>query len=602
MASLIQNGINSLESLFALNVFRIPQYQRAYSWVVDPHLESFLEDIRLQVKSQSNSQAKKYYLGTLLLHEEDVGSGKKQVNIVDGQQRLTTSVIFFAKALAMSETGIIDIKNENPRILKRTFIYDDDLGLQKFRTIEEDEPFFQSEILRIAAGGCNVDSPSSRRIKDAAEFFEKNIGVDEWADLLRVLRTSNLMIYSVARAEDATQIFELQNDRGKSLTSLESLKSYLMHSIYLHSKKGADDRLASIQSQFAKIYRIVEKLGDHRLAPDESQILFYHCIAFVDWRNSEYGDPKKLIKSIIKGLQDDEVVPFVETFVRSLLESFVTVEKLFYGLDDYQSFSELLLLDRVGSFWPLILKSWYYDSSKNKENFLNSCRLMEVFAFRGYAISSLRSDTGLSTLYIAAREFTGEYNFLLDKLASMGVEYNLEERFFTGLNNPDFYNVEKNDARYFLWRYENHLRNISGNIQPELSWRDFVEPKSYAAKFSVEHVAAVRNSLSDTIVKWSDEDEAKPFNKVALHRLGNLVIDSISPNASKGNADFSGKLESLSNKSIYLSQGELVNFVSDKETPIWDVEAIMVRHKHLVDFAQKTWNPGYLLDNWRKTK
>ena len=39
------------------------------------------------------------------------------------------------------------------------------------------------------------------------------------------------MVYAVGSAEDATQIFELQNDRGKRLTSLEALKSFLMHCI-----------------------------------------------------------------------------------------------------------------------------------------------------------------------------------------------------------------------------------------------------------------------------------------------------------------------------------------------------------------------------------
>ena len=89
-----------------------------------------------------------------------------------------------------------------------------------------------------------------------------------------------------------------------------------------------------------------------------------------------------------------------------------------------------------------------------------------------------------------------------------------------------------------------------------------------------------------------DKDDEQPFHKVALNRLGNLVIDSISSNASKGNKDFIGKQVSLSKKSIYLSQGELIDFLQDKDKLLWDVESIRRRHQHLVKFANTNWDPN----------
>ena len=86
MTQTIQNGISNLENLFAVNVFQIPQYQRAYSWEND-HWESFLEDLRQQVIAQENSPTKEYFLGTFLLHE-DSRVGNRITNIVDGQQRI----------------------------------------------------------------------------------------------------------------------------------------------------------------------------------------------------------------------------------------------------------------------------------------------------------------------------------------------------------------------------------------------------------------------------------------------------------------------------------------------------------------------------------
>jgi hypothetical protein len=151
-----------------------------------------------------------------------------------------------------------------------------------------------------------------------------------------------------------------------------------------------------------------------------------------------------------------------------------------------------------------------------------------------------------------AREFAGDFALLFNWLSGMSQSYNLESRFATGLDNPYFFHAEGKDAHYFLWRYENHLRQQPARIQPLLSWRDFVEPRSYAAKLSVEHVAARANPIADTVVNWNG-GVPHPFHEVALDRLGNLVIDSVSPNASKGKEDFSGKLKSLSENSIYLT-------------------------------------------------
>ena len=174
--------------------------------------------------------------------------------------------------------------------------------------------------------------------------------------------------------------------------------------------------------------------------------------------------------------------------------------------------------------------------------------------------------------------------------------YNLDSRFDAGLDNVYFYTAEKSDAHYLLWRYENHLRKRPGCSNPLLSWRDFVEQRDYAAKFSVEHIAAQANPIAETKVKWTENDEPKFFRDVAMNRLGNLVIDTIGANASKGCKDFADKLKSLSERSSFLSQGELITFVKDRNVPVWEIGAIQARHAHLIEFARKEWNP----DTWHK--
>jgi uncharacterized protein with ParB-like and HNH nuclease domain len=244
----MQNGIISLDSLFAVSQFRIPQYQRAYSWDPEPQLDAFLEDLRQQVRAQKNLPDKHYFLGTFLLHEQRIGDGSVIVNVVDGQQRMTTAVIFMATALALEANGTVSLAPEKPALLRRHFVFDDAADIQKFLTINEDNPFFRSAILKLSVANNENNSASSRRLQAAADFFANRVRSDEWAPLVAALKQAHVMVYSVDTAEAATQIFELQNDRGKPLTSLEALKSFLMHCIYLHSPKRADDRLGPVNT------------------------------------------------------------------------------------------------------------------------------------------------------------------------------------------------------------------------------------------------------------------------------------------------------------------------------------------------------------------
>lgn len=587
----MQNGIHTLEDLFAVNAFRIPQYQRAYSWE-EEQLRAFLEDLRQQASTQARNPNKQYFLGTFLLHEQDVGDGERILNVVDGQQRMTTAVVFVATAVARAAEGRVQFTTEKPALLKRNFVVDDIADRQKFHTIAEDEPYFRTAILRTSSARAQAqESPSAKRLEAAARYFAENVTDAEWEPLLRALRTARVMVYAVDTAEAATQIFELQNDRGKALTNLEALKSFLMHCIYLHSPKSADDRLAVLQTQFATIFRDIDALADVRRAPDEDQILGHHCAAFLRWRDREdYSNPKALVKELVKDAPSAEVVPWIEAFVGDLQQSYRGVREMFDRRDELVEFTDLFLLGRMAPFWPLVVKTWNHDETPDKANFRKTCRLLEVFAFRGYAVANLRSDTALSWLHITARDFDGTFDTLFERLCDLSSGYHLADKFTTGLDNPSFYESEGGDALYLLWRYENHLRNLPGKKQPRLSWRDFVEPNSYAAKFSVEHVAAQSNAIATTLVRWGD-GEPKLFADVALHRLGNLVIDSVSSNASKGKKDFCDKLKSLSEDSVYLSQGELVRFTPDRMQPEWGVEAVRARHQVLVDFCMRTWDP-----------
>ena len=584
----MKNTILSLEDLFKLSSFCIPQYQRAYAWETEKHISVFLADLREQVNAWKKNKDKTYFLGTLLLH--DVGDGR--VHVVDGQQRLTTAVIFISAALRRHcQSPIFNGGRVNAKELAEYFVYSKIQNKQKFLTIAEDNTFFWAKILGLSNAKITEESPSSRRLQEALDYFLSNIEKEEWEDLVHTLTTAQVMIYSVSNPADATLIFELQNDRGKPLTDLEALKSYLMHLVYLHAKKP-DDSLREIQTQFSKIYRHVESLSGIKKSPEEDAVLSYHCAAYLGWTSEEWRHPKELIKKTVKTKPDIEITQWVLSFVSELNETYKAMVQLLSSLDDYAALAELFVLDRMGTFWPALIKAYALDSSEKKEQFQLACRLMEVYAMRGYGISNLRSDAGQTRIYIKARDFNGKFEDLFSFLYFMSFEYGIAERFNDGLDRAFFYRTNRKDAQYMLWRYENHLRSQTGKQVGHLPWRQYLFPQNDASRLSIEHIAAQNNPISLSEVEWV-ENEPKPFLEIALHRLGNLVLDSKSANSLKGKYDFTDKLESLSKNSTFLSQGELVDWAIKNQDGVyeWTVESIKKRHAHLKEFIQKTWNP-----------
>jgi uncharacterized protein with ParB-like and HNH nuclease domain len=70
--------------------FAIPSYQRAYSWELDKdrkQIEQFINDIKDQ------NPNKKYFFGHFLFEKDE--NKETKFWVIDGQQRLTTVIIFF---------------------------------------------------------------------------------------------------------------------------------------------------------------------------------------------------------------------------------------------------------------------------------------------------------------------------------------------------------------------------------------------------------------------------------------------------------------------------------------------------------------------------
>ena len=178
----------SVEELFSDNAgkLRIPAYQREYAWTAE-QIGELCKDILAAVAEKH----REYHIGTLILHENG-----EWLDVVDGQQRLTTICLL----LADHATCRLEVESSN----------------------NEYSPF----------GKISAKDADERREAVHAK------GID-LGTVRKFLPNCTFVVITVKNVEEAFQLFDTQNGRGKPLTPDNLLKAFHFHEM-THSCSDID--------------------------------------------------------------------------------------------------------------------------------------------------------------------------------------------------------------------------------------------------------------------------------------------------------------------------------------------------------------------------
>ncbi len=528
----MENGQKTIRELFdGSKIFNIPKYQRAYAWE-EQQLNDFVDDIKNQKKH------KDYFFGTILFQEKGIVDSFDNIDIVDGQQRITTLIIFMKillDQLQLKKRGY-EIERLKDRYIQ---IYDE----PKLRVLQDDNDFFRSYILQDNSfSNGNVRTPSQKRLLDAKNYLRQRLKkytpeiLQEFKDKIE---STKVLTYSVEDAAEATLIFETTNDRGKSLTNLEKTKSFLMYKTYLASD-NPEDRLNTLQSRFGEIYRDYETIKNR---VEENSILQYHFVAFEKWNDrSEYQNYVQTLKNKVHKLVNDnrsEAKIFIDRYSHELQESFGIMKELLLNREPH--LRDIFVLNRQANFYPLLIKAYKQDNSEGKQNFKRVVQLVEIICFRVFGIRRRRPITGREYLARRARDFNGNFEDLINHLKGFVDSYCNNDEFGRYLSSPNFHNeVDRNNQNYLFWKYENHLRTKEQPIFSEMSCDEFSNRDS-RTKFSIEHIIPQNPNENKVTIEGSESilpEINKDFEEIYLHCIGNLTIDPKSANSSKLNRPF----------------------------------------------------------------
>ena len=592
-------------------IFRIPDFQRGYSWE-EAQLQDLWEDIQFLQKEKS------HYTGMITVQKVDWKSciaEKWQEDfwlkdlefapcyVVDGQQRLTTILILIKELLNTLQEGEKFISKKKKH-WEDIFFYekeDADDPNTKFSYrfgYEKDNPsdeYFKTKILgNISTKAINEpDTLYTKNLLEAKKFFEeklKNLPHGERETIFKkVVQGLKFNYYEIKDAAEIHVTFETMNNRGKRLSNLELLKNRL---IYLSTLiKDSDNLRKGINDVWATIYK---EFGDEKLKKvDEDNFLKEHWIMYFEYDRS-ISDPAKVFllnkKFTAKNINSNDLKQEdIFEYIRSLQESIIQWAKIIKAYHEDENVK--LWLDKLNrlhwrSFRPLAMAVLLKEKDSNKiVEFLKAC---ERFNFLIIEISERYSNVNNSSFYALTKNYYKGDKGLEDVIAEIE-KYIYDEK--EGLLDVKRFcntiekNYEKGEGfyslkglKYFLYEYELFLQEKTKSPKKLLDY------EMYSAKNSeditIEHIFP---QSSNFIPYWKKYFKTKD-SSIYLNSRGNLLLLSRKKNSLLSNTSFKDKKKGELSYTTG-SQSEIeVALYSD-----WTKETIVERGKKMLGFLQERW-------------
>lgn len=282
------------ELLSSGSQFTIPRFQREYSWDKANYVE-FYQDILKGIRYENGSlTTSPYFLGTMLFLGDYNEPQKNVIEVIDGQQRLTTITILFSAIsdyFTKLESEILserlfeyimttDDNGEPIRILKSKTHYPFfSYYIQNRKKLTKEEPITEEEQCIKETYEYLFNALEEKMIKSKLKL--EDIDAISHQELLKAIRDQVLnctfISISVNERKQVQEIFEILNGKGKKLADVEFIKNNIF------DKLNCTEPVDFAEDKWNKIKRNLnenpESIG--------IETFFYHFF------NSQFGMTRK---------------------------------------------------------------------------------------------------------------------------------------------------------------------------------------------------------------------------------------------------------------------------------------------------------------------
>ncbi|MFB6278070.1 MAG: DUF262 domain-containing protein [Salinibacter sp.] len=574
--------------------FFVHIYQREYSWE-DEEIDDFIKDVTNLIDQRNTEEEEgiepHFYGGIVSVHHSADNVANRKHEIVDGQQRIATITMALStvvEALEELETMGVDGAGAHKEQMKEDYIYYKSIvgntrtSKPKITLSRIDNNFFQ----RVTSGEePDPQRESHKRILSAKNKIKERLlspilnntdinnqeKFDEILTISKSIAHDSQVIHIVTRSrENAYRLFSVLNDRGRTLSDADLLRSKTLELLQEHPTKqdtvvdlwndifsvGQSDIDSFLRSYYPS--HVGERTPRHDLFDK-------YCEHFFDYEPIDEGD--------------NDTASEIVSRVRDLRNEQRLYQKITDGEWPYDdptvSAWEKDRLDRLVNVLrhslchPLLLSACHLDEDK----FVEIASLLERFVYRYIVVVSAHANTLYSPYYEHAVKVRNEDNYDIEELREDLYEL-VQERagdnaFESGLREKLLYSKSSKDKRA--------IKHLLTNIEDYRRWYNNGAPRrpqtdklsSYDInQITLEHIYP-RNAREGDV----DEDLEPRKN-----RIGNLTFWGENDNRNAGNDPFEDKVDRYEESNI-----PMTNQLSDLDR--WTLEEYENREQNLIERA-----------------
>ena len=596
----------TLPKLFEGHLFRVPDYQRGYSWS-DQQLGDLWTDIELL------DEETQHFTGMIVVEHLEQRKNKVELEtyevleVIDGQQRLTTLVLLIqAAAREMAAMAIPTAQRQAEKLVAR---YIGNSGWRKLRLNDDSRAYFE-HLLAEGEPLSHTENASQRNLANAMRYFRERLqalGDDVETRLAgirklvsRLQSDLRFVYYEVDDDAEAGLIFEVMNNRGKPLSEADRLKNYLMY--LAHKVDLSDEDVKGIASKWGQVFKQVMRASPEGTSSTdtEGRLLRNHWILF-----KEAQFPKALRRlsisqrvrhdMLIKPVSDRDLTArnqrlgkkalrytvslvnsahdFAEIFNPAAPGALDWVREVSLRQDLVRALQSFKRMGHTATAVPLLMAG-RRRLQNQPELYLELATALSVYSFRVFAMCNRRGHTGQAHFRRLARDLYSKKTKadIAARTRSIVVElyqwtgwYGGDDELVGHLTHKNFYETHRSqEIRYLFYEYEHEL--CSGQ-KPAVDWATFSNSK----KTQVEHIWARGQ-------EWLG-DKKKSHDK-NVNRLGNLTVTHF--NQRLGKKPFKEK------KKLYAKSNLVIEHGLQKHRD-WTLGLIGRREGQIVNFVLDRW-------------
>lgn len=550
----MQPQLFNLNNLLNGRIFRIPEYQRAYSWERKQRDDLFSDIERVRSSNEDHFMAT--VVGLTRGSKQIVADEFTVVEIVDGQQRLTTLIIVL-KAIQRALDTKSKIEARLSDELSGLLVKGDELNLLLLQTNHDSSHLFADYVRDGIIPASDAVTSADQNITDAIR--ESEAFVVRWKEsgatlieLIGIIRNRLWTIFHAVGDEGLVyRVFEVLNSRGLDVSWIDKLKSQLMGLAFeTGATAGREEAIKELHLIWQDIYRSIGR----------QKYLTAETVRFAGTLSAEAAPSRPLseaasVHRLVEraGAKSKEIVDCAKW-----LKSVVKAEEQLLSNHRWRAVTQILQARLVAI--AILLRGF---SKADEKDILGR---WERVSFRIYGLSGMDARTKVGDYTRLAWSITNEdlsRAEILRRLSDIGKDYPISD-VMDEFDPSNCYEGWTEQLRYIFYRYDEHLAAEAGEKLNEYQWNKIwaEEPAK-----SVEHVKPQSSGVS------------------YMHHLGNLMMLPPGINSRLKDKDPVIKAETYRTSGL-LTSIDVANRINKRK---WDKGTVESRAQQIIEWARGQW-------------